>query len=37
MSNNKVSLPDRLLAIPVIVYFWWHKWRQKWGDTEEES
>ena len=37
MSNNRVSLLDRLLAIPVIVYFWCYKWRQKRGDTEEEG
>jgi len=37
MSNNRVSLLDRLLAIPAIVYFWWYKWRQKLGNTEEEN
>jgi len=37
MSNNKVSLLDRLLAIPVIVYFEWYKWRQKRGNSKEES
>jgi len=29
MSDNKVSLLDRLLAIPVAVYFWWYERRQK--------
>ncbi len=29
MSDSKVSLLDRLLAIPVAVYFWWYEWRQK--------
>ena len=29
MGDNKVSLLDRLLAIPVAVYFWWYEQRQK--------
>ncbi|MBE9482961.1 MAG: hypothetical protein IMY88_04695 [Chloroflexi bacterium] len=29
MSNNKVFLIDRLLAIPLAVYFWWYGLRQK--------
>jgi tRNA-Thr(GGU) m(6)t(6)A37 methyltransferase TsaA len=29
VSDNKVSLLDRLLAIPVAVYFWWYEQRQK--------
>jgi hypothetical protein len=29
MRGNKVYLLDRLLAIPVTIYFWWYEWRQK--------
>lgn len=29
MSNNTVTLLDRLLAIPVAIYFWWYEQRQK--------
>jgi len=29
MSKNTVTLLDRLLAIPLIVYFWWYEQRQK--------
>jgi hypothetical protein len=28
---------DKLLAIPVIVCFWWYEWRQKQGGSKEES
>jgi hypothetical protein len=37
VSEKTISLLDRLLAIPVIVYFWWYEWRRKRGDTEKES
>ena len=29
MSKNTVTLLDRLLAIPVAIYFWWYEQRQK--------
>ena len=29
MSKNTVTFLDRLLAIPVAIYFWWHEQRQK--------
>ena len=29
MSKNTVTLLDRLFAIPVAIYFWWHEQRQK--------
>jgi hypothetical protein len=29
MGKNTVTLLDRLLAIPVAIYFWWHEQRQK--------
>jgi len=29
MSKNTVTLLDRVLAIPLVVYFWWHEQRQK--------
>ena len=29
MGNNKVFLIDRLLAVPLAVYFWWYGFRQK--------
>jgi len=29
MGNNRVFLIDRLLAIPLAVYFWWYGFRQK--------
>jgi hypothetical protein len=37
MTRGIVKDEDRILAIPLIVYFWWYKWKQKRGDTEEES
>jgi len=29
VGNNKVYLIDRLLAIPLAIYFWWYGFRQK--------
>jgi len=29
MSKSTVTLLDRLLAIPVAIYFWCHEQRQK--------
>jgi hypothetical protein len=29
MGKNTVTLLDRLLAIPVAVYFWWYEQTQK--------
>jgi len=29
MSNNRVSLLDRLLAIPIAIYFWCYEHRQQ--------
>jgi len=29
VSNNRVFLIDRLLAIPLAIYFWWYRYRQK--------
>jgi len=37
MSNNKVFLIDRLLAIPLAIYFWWHGCRQKLGKRRNKN
>jgi len=37
VSDKTISLLDRLLAIPIIIYFWWYERRQKRGNTKEES
>ena len=37
MSNNKVFLIDRLLAIPLANYFWWHGCRQKLGKRRKKN
>jgi len=29
VSNNKVLLIDRLLAIPLSIYFWWYGLKQR--------
>jgi hypothetical protein len=29
VGNNKVYLIDRLLAIPLAIYFWWYGFRHK--------
>jgi hypothetical protein len=37
MGNTRVSLLDKLLAVPIIVYFWFYKWRQTLENNKEES
>jgi len=37
MSRNKVFLIDRLLAIPLVVYFWWYGHRQKIGKRRKKN
>jgi len=37
MCNTRLSLLDRLLAVPIIVYFWFYKWRQNPEENKEES
>ncbi len=29
MGSSTVSLIDRLLAIPLAIYFWWYGFRQR--------
>ena len=31
LSNNKVFFIDKILAIPLAVYFWWYGCRKKLG------
>ena len=37
MSNNKVYLIDRLLAIPLAIYFWWYERKHKLGKRRKKS
>jgi len=37
MGNNKVFLIDRLLAIPLAVYFWWYGLMQKVGKRRKRN
>ena len=36
MGNNKVYFIDRLLAIPLAIYFWWYGFRQKVGKRRKK-
>jgi len=37
VSNNKVYLVDRLLAVPLAIYFWWYGFRHKLGKGRKKS
>jgi len=37
VSNNRVFLIDRLLAIPLAIYFWWYGFRQKLGRYRKKN
>jgi len=37
MSKNTVTLLDRLLAIPVAIYFWWYEQMQKLRKTTKKD
>jgi len=37
VSNNKVFLIDKLLAIPLAIYFWWYGYKQKLGKRRKKN
>jgi len=37
VSNNTVSFLDKLLTIPVAIYFWWYGCRQKAGTHSKKQ
>jgi len=37
LGKNTVSFIDRLLAIPLAIYFWWYGYRQKVGKHRKKK